>query len=108
LFVGSALAQGAECGSTQTLKQTFKEPKLETALSGAWGVEKYWEDPAKRSLSIVQIKIKVEELIKKGFDSPSGRVCVADIYGELEQAPFGFRATNLAAFVMGFVLKEYV
>ena len=108
LFVGSALAQGAECGATQTLKQTFKEPKLETALSGAWGVEKYWEDPAKRSLSIVQIKIKVEELIKKGFDSPSGRVCVADIYGELEQAPFGFRATNLAAFVMGFVLKEYV
>lgn len=108
LFVGSALAQGAECGATQTLKQTFKEPKLETALSGAWGVEKYWEDPAKRSLSIVQIKIKVEEMIKKGFDSPSGRVCVADIYGELEQAPFGFRATNLAAFVMGFVLKEYV
>ncbi|MGN1165561.1 MAG: hypothetical protein ACI4S2_03920 [Lachnospiraceae bacterium] len=108
LFVGSALAQGAECGATQTLKQTFKEPKLETALSGAWGVEKYWEDPAKRSLSIVQIKIKVEELIKKGFGSPSGRVCVADIYGELEQAPFGFRATNLAAFVMGFVLKEYV
>lgn len=108
LFVGSALAQGAECGATQTLKQTFKEPKLETALFGAWGVEKYWEDPAKRSLSIVQIKIKVEELIKKGFDSPSGRVCVADIYGELEQAPFGFRATNLAAFVMGFVLKEYV
>lgn len=108
LFVGSALAQGAECGATQTLKQTFKEPKLETALSGAWGVEKYWEDPAKRSLTIVQIKIKVEELIKKEFDSPSGRVCVADIYGELEQAPFGFRATNLAAFVMGFVLKEYV
>lgn len=107
LFVGSALAQGAECGATQTLKQTFKEPKLETALSGAWGIENYWEDPTKRSLSIVQIKMKVEELIKKGFDSPAGRVCVADIYGELEQAPFGFRATNLAAFVMGFVLKEY-
>lgn len=107
LFVGSALAQGAECGATQTLKQTFKEPKLETALSGAWGVENYWEDPTKRSLSIVQIKMKVEELIQKGFNSPSGRVCVADIYSELEQAPYGFRATNLAAFVMGFVLKEY-
>ncbi|MDM8248002.1 hypothetical protein QUW49_05045 [Lacrimispora saccharolytica] len=107
LFVGSALAQGAECGATQTLKQTFKEPKLETALAGAWGVENYWEDPTKRSLTIVQIKIKVEELIRKGFDSPSGRVCISDIYGELEQAPFGFRATNLTAFVMGFVLKEY-
>lgn len=107
LFVGSALAQGAECGATQTLKQTFKEPKLETALFGAWGVENYWEDPTKRSLSIVQIKMKVEELIQKGFNSPSGRVCVADIYSELEQAPYGFRATNLAAFVMGFVLKEY-
>ena len=107
LFVGSALAQGAECGATQTLKQTFKEPKLETALAGAWGIENYWEDPTKRSLSIVQIKMKVEELIQKGFNSPSGRVCVADIYNELEQAPYGFRATNLAAFVMGFVLKEY-
>lgn len=107
LFVGSALAQGAECGATQTLKQTFKEPKLETALTGAWGVDNYWKDPTKRSLSIVQIKMKVEELIQKGFNSPSGRVCVADIYSELEQAPYGFRATNLAAFVMGFVLKEY-
>lgn len=107
LFVGSALAQGAECGATQTLKQTFKEPKLEIALNGAWGIERYWEDPTKRSLAIVQIKMKVEELIQKGFNSPSGRVCVADIYNELEQAPYGFRATNLAAFVMGFVLKEY-
>ena len=41
LFVGSALAQGAECGATQTLKQTFKEPKLEAALTGAWGVDNY-------------------------------------------------------------------
>lgn len=80
LFVGSALAKGAECGATQTLKQTFKEPKLEIALAGAWGIENYWEDPTKRSLSIVQIKMKVEELIQKGFNSPSGRVCVADIY----------------------------
>lgn len=107
LFVGSAFAQGAEYGATQTLKLAFKEPKLENALVGAWGVENYWKDPTKRSLPIVQIKIKVEELIKKGFDSPSGRISVSDIYGELEQAPFGFRATNLTAFVMGFVLKEY-
>lgn len=107
LFVGSALAQGVECGATQTLKQTFKEPKLESALAGAWGIENYWKDPTKRSLSIVQIKMKVEELIQNGFSSPSGRVCVADIYSELEQAPYGFRAINLAAFVMGFVLKEY-
>lgn len=107
LFSGVAFAQGAECGATQTLKQTFREPKLETALSGAWGVKNYWEDPTKRSLTIVQIKIKVEELIKKGFHSPSGRVCVGDIYSELEQAPYGFIANNLTAFVMGFVLKEY-
>ncbi len=107
LFVGSSLAQGAECGITQTLKQSFKEPKLEVALAGAWGIDGYWKDPSKRSLSIVQIKSKVEEMIKQGFDSPSGRVCVYDIYTELEQAPYGFRATNLAAFVMGFILKEY-
>lgn len=107
LFVGTALAQGAECGITQTLKQTFKEPRLEQALAGAWGVEKYWEDVKKHSLSIVQMKLKVEEMIQQGFHSPAGRVAISDIYAELEEAPFGFRATNLTAFVMGFLLKEY-
>ena len=70
-------------------------------------MENYWKDPAKRNLPIVRIKERVEVVIRKGFDSSSRRVSVADIYSELEQAPFGFRATNIAAFIMGFVLKEY-
>lgn len=107
LFAGTALAQGVECGLTQTLKQTFKEPKLEKALVGAWGVEGYWLDPAKRSLPIVQMKLKVEEIIRRGFASSAGRISISEIYDELQSAPFGFRATNLAAFVMGFLLKEY-
>lgn len=107
LFAGTALAQGVECGLTQTLKQTFKEPKLEKALSGAWGIEGYWLDPTKRSLPIVQMKLKVEEIIQRGFASPAGRISVSEIYDELQSAPFGFRATNIAAFVMGFLLKEY-
>lgn len=111
MFTKGPLAQGAECGMTQTLKQTFKASNeklsLATALNGAWGVDHYWEDPTKKSLSIVQIKMKVEEIIHQGFTSASGRVCIVDIWQELEQAPFGFMANNIAAFIMGFVLKEY-
>lgn len=111
MFSKGPLAQGAECGITQTLKQTFKSQNeklsLATALAGAWGVKDYWKMQELKSLAIVQIKNKVEEVIRKGFDSSAGRVCIMDIYEELEQAPFGFMANNITAFVMGFVLKEY-
>ncbi|MBQ2153297.1 MAG: hypothetical protein II440_07600, partial [Clostridia bacterium] len=37
----------------------------------------------------------------------SGRISILTIYDALEEAPFGFMPTNVTAFVMGFVLKEY-
>ncbi len=107
LFTGTQLAQGAECGITMTLKQNFKEPKLAVALAGAWGIDNYWEDPLKHNLPIVQIKLKANDLINTGFRSESGRVSILSIYNELEEEPFGFMPTNLTAFVMGFILKEY-
>lgn len=111
MFGKNQLPMGAECGITQTLKGAYKAPNdklsLSTALAGAWGIEHYWEDPTKRSLPIVQIKLKVEEIVHKGFSSPSGQVSVEEIYTELERAPFGFMVNSLSAFVMGFVLKEY-
>ena len=111
MFGRNQLPLGAECGITQTLKGAYKAPNeklsLATALSGAWNVEKYWEDPAKRSLPIVQIKLKVEEVIEKGFSSPSAQVSIEEIYSELEYAPYGLTANSISAFVMGFVLKEY-
>lgn len=111
MFAKGPLAQGAGCGLNETLVQTFKssneKTSLATALQGAWGVPEYWKDTSKKSLAIVQIKNKVEDMIQKGFSSPSGRVSILSIYDALEEEPFGFLPSNIAAFIMGFVLKEY-
>ncbi len=111
MFLKGPLAQGAECGITEELKYTFKssnvKTSLATALEGAWKVERYWEDPTKKSLPIVRIKQEVEKIIKAGFRKPSARISILSIYEALEEAPYGFMPSNVTAFVMGFVLKEY-
>lgn len=111
LFNKGPVGQGAECGITEELKGQFKSgnvnTNLATALKDAWKVPKYWEDPTKKSLPIVKIKQKVEETISEGFNKPAGRISILDIFEALEQRPYGFMPSNLSAFVMGFVLKEY-
>ncbi len=111
MFMKGPLALGAECGIKQNLTGTFKSPNertsLATALAGAWNVEKYWEDPAKKALPIVRIKQQVEKMIAEGFSQRSGRVSMSAIYDTLTGAPFGFLPNNITAFVLGFVLKEY-
>lgn len=104
-------ANGAGFGITQTLSGAYsnsnKKMSFETALDGAWKVERYWEDPAKQGLPIVHIKKRVIELVEQGFNSGSGRVSVLSILHEMEKEPFGFMPSSVTAFVMGFVLKEY-
>ena len=111
MFMKGPLAQGAECGITQKLSGTFKAPNektsLATALAGAWNVERYWEDPSKKNMAIVRIKLEVENLIEKGFSERSGRVSMSAIYDTLTREPYGMMPNNIAAFVLGFVLKEY-
>lgn len=111
MFNKGPLAQGAECAMTGRLVGTYKAPNektsLATALAGAWNVEKYWEDPAKKTLPIVKIKLEVEKLIEKGFAERSARVSMTSIYEALKGEPFGFMPNNITAFVLGFVLKEY-
>ena len=111
MFLKGPLAQGAECGITEELKSTFKSSNVKTslaiALEGAWKVKRYWEDPAKKSLPIVRIKQEVEKIVKDRFEKDSGRVSILSIYEALEEAPYGFMPSNVTAFVMGFVLKEY-
>ena len=111
MFMKGPLAQGAECGMEQKLSGTFRAPNektsLATALTGAWGVERYWEDPTKQNLSIVKIKCEVERLVDEGFRQRSGRISMTAIYDALTRAPFGLMPNNISSFVLGFVLKEY-
>ena len=111
MFTRSAMGQGAECGLTETEKGAFTSgnaaTRLSTALKGAWKVEgEYWGDTANQSLIIVQLKKKVEEIIQAGFDKGSP-VYIMDIVSTLSERPFGFTPSNLSAFVLGFLLKEY-
>lgn len=111
MFMKGPLAQGAESGIEQELKGTFRSSNptnsLSTALTGAWKAERYWEDTAKKSLPIVRIKQRVDQFIKESFEKDAGRVSVLSLFEALEDAPFGFIPNNAAAFIMGFVLKEY-
>lgn len=111
MFTRSSMGQGAECGLTETEKGTFTSgnpaTRLSTALKGAWKVEgEYWGDTANQSLIIVQLKKKVEEVIHAGFDKKN-EVYITDILSALSERPFGFTPSNLSAFVLGFLLKEY-
>ena len=111
MFTRSAMGQGAECGLTETEKGAFTSgnpaTRLSTALKGAWKVDgEYWGDAANQSLIIVQLKKKVEEIVHAGFDK-NGRVYLTDILSALAERPFGFTPSNLSAFVLGFLLKEY-
>lgn len=111
MYNSTSLKQGAECGATQQTAGTFKSgnpaTKLETALACAWCMEKYWEQDEKRNEPIVKIKIAVDKIVSDGFASNEGRISIARIYDELQNAPYGFMPCNLTAFVLGFLLKEY-
>ena len=105
------LANGAGFGIEQKLSGAYsnsnKKLSFETALAGAWKTDRYWEDTTIQSLPIVHIKKRVEELIQNGFKSGAGRISIMNIVDELEKAPYGFMPSSVAAFVLGFVLKEY-
>lgn len=105
------LANGAGFGIEQKLSGAYsnsnKKLSFETALAGAWKVERYWENSEIQSLPIVHIKKKVDELVQAGFKGGAGRISIMTILDELEKAPFGFMPSSVAALVLGFVLKEY-
>lgn len=110
MYMPSSLKQGVACGVKQEVKGQFKSAnpatKLENALGEAWHYEgEYWID--KPHLLISKVKDHVESIIKEAFDN-GGRISIARIYDELKTEPFGFMPCNLSAFVLGFVLKEYV
>ena len=110
MFKSSALGQGAGCGIKEALEGTYKSPNkqtsLDTALSGVWKVENYWQDSAKQSLPIVRAKLKVEEMIAEAFKE-AGRISIKAVFEELRGGKFGYMPCNFTSFVLGFLLKEY-
>ena len=111
MYNANSLASGVECGAKQEVTGTYrssnKDTKLETALDGAWQIPNYWDEPSNSGLLITKIKKHVDEKINETFKKEN-KISMSDIYNELTRPPFGFMPCNLTAFIMGFVLKEYV
>lgn len=106
LWMSTMPKVGAECGSTQKVKSTYSnQKKVEKALDGAWEVEEYWKKNP--SLVISKIKINLTNHIDAIMER-EGRISIQNIYDFLKMPPFGFMACNFSAFIIGFLLKEYV
>ncbi len=109
MYTSNSLKLGVECGVNRVTRQTFSSSsintKLETALKDAWDDPRYWENHP--NLFISRIKIEIDNIIKKAFND-AGRISISTIYGLVQAYPYGFMPCNLSAFILGFVLKEYV
>lgn len=112
MYQKTTFALGAQCGIEQTFKSLFKSSNINTSIAqvvdSVLNVDDYWIDPRNEMLPISRIKQKAEQVIKDGFEGPGGRVNILDIIQSLEEAPIGLLPNNAYAFVLGFVLKEYV
>ncbi len=109
MWTATNLKLGAECGAKENLSLLYRssnaETKLENYLGETWNKEKYWVNTPYHPIS--KIKIFLTDFIDKQFDA-NGQVSIRDICDQLKGGTCGFMPCNLTAFVLGFLLKEYV
>ena len=74
-------------------------------LVGVWNVADYWTKPETSRQSISVIKSSIEELIREKFENDKP-VPVSEVYEHLV-SKYGYAQSNLTAFLLGFLLKEY-
>lgn len=108
----SSLEMGAECGITMSVKSFYKgcESFIGTDLfkyakDFPKAEEKYWNKEPYAYIS--RLKVDIDTMINNKF-SECGCISMEEIYDKLIEAPYGFFPCNLVAFVLGFILKEYV
>jgi len=74
--------------------------------NSVWKVENYWSNATLSTLPISKIKIAVDSKISAAFETGNGQISIREIYDMLEE-DYGFAPSNLSAFLVGFLLKEY-
>lgn len=107
MWASNNLPSGVEQGVKSEAKGVYL--KVQGVLGSAWNTtsgQKYWEDFPQEVIS--KLKIRVDEIIKEGFETPERQIEIYDLYQKLQTPPFGLMPCNLSAYVMGFVLREYV
>lgn len=74
-------------------------------LGEAWTTTRYWEEfPL---LPISNIKRHMDAFITEAF-SRGDRISIGEIYDDLAKPPYGFMPCGQTAFILGFLLREYV
>lgn len=108
----TSLPAGVGCGAEENVSGQFRSSNEQTKLENyigadAWKVKEYWV--SKPHLAISKIKIEINNLIEAEFNE-KGQISIEKIYSFLsdKNGRYGFMPCNLTAFVMGFLLKEYI
>ena len=94
----------ALCGINQKTSGVMQGAE-KSVLGSVWGVEAYWEKPETSALDISVIKRDVDTKMEASFKA-SGQVPILDVLELLERV-YGYSNSNLTAFMVGFLLKEY-
>ncbi len=76
-----------------------------SVLGKVWGRENYWSDVLTKDDGVSVVKRAVDKMIVESFEA-EGRISIDAIYDFLEST-YGYGRSNLTAFVVGFLLKEY-
>lgn len=112
MWQSTSLLAGVGCGAEENVSGQFRSSNEHTKLenyigAGAWKVKEYWI--SKPHLPISKIKIEINNLIETEFNE-KGQISIEKIYSFLKDknGRYGFMPCNLTAFVMGFLLKEYI
>ena len=112
MWQATSLPLGVQCGAEQITKNMFlshnKQMKLENYIGEeAWQTQEYWKSAP--YLPISKLKMEVDKLIHDSFMT-NGRIPIAEIYDFLKDknGSYGFMPCNLTAFIIGFLLKEYI
>ncbi len=94
----------AKCGIIKNTSGVMARIE-KSVLTDVWDNDKYWIDSKYSELNISTIKKSVEEIIAEAFKK-EGQISIDEICNHLEEK-FGFAPSNLSAFIVGFLLKEY-
>jgi len=100
----NALKQSALAALTGAVKGAIKDAE-KRVLPDVWDVEEYWRREDMRGLSISVMKADLEKRIAKSF-SAGGQVGTAELCDCLLE-DYGIPPCNLAAFLLGFLLRPY-
>lgn len=109
LWICTTLKQGVESALQEELKGVYNSGnatnKLNVVLDSVWKKPAYWESIP--SYNISKIKIALNRFVDEHLEK-NGRISIQEIYEFLKAEPYGFMPCNFSAFMIGFLMKEYV